>query len=114
MGNWTIRTNVIRVKYFIFDLLDIRKFNRPPASVLQNFAVTEVYVKRARKCLAKDMRANWTTELDIETLESRRSWDTFSAVQSVIPFHSERYESVLENCITCPSSVIPVSNFENA
>ena len=80
----------------ISDLLDFRKFNRPPASVLQNFAVTEVYVKRARKCLAKDMRANWTTDLDIETLESRRSWATLSEVQSVIPFHSERYESVLE------------------
>ena len=91
----------------ISDLLDFRKFDRPPASVLQNFAVTEVYVKRARKCLAKDMRANWTTELDIETLETRRSWATLSEVQSVIPFHSERYDSVLENCMTCPCSVAP-------
>ena len=89
----------------ISDLLDFRKFNRPPASVLQNFAVTEVYVKRARKCLAKDTRSNWTTELDIETLELRRSWATFSEVQSVIPFHEERYKSVLENCIVSPSSV---------
>ncbi|CAB4001310.1 partial [Paramuricea clavata] len=87
----------------ISDLLDFRKFNRPSASVLQNFAVTEVYVKRARKCLAKDMKSNWTTELDIETLESRRSWATLSEVQSVIPFHKERYKSVLENCIVSPS-----------
>ena len=91
----------------ISDLLDFRKFNCPPASVLQNLAVTEVYVKRARKCLAKDMRANWTTELDIEALESRRSWATLSEVQFVIPFHSQRYESVLEKCITYPSSVTP-------
>ncbi|CAB4042799.1 partial, partial [Paramuricea clavata] len=89
----------------ISDLLDFRKFNRPPASVLQNFAVTEVYVKRARKCLGKSMRSNWTTELDIETLESRRSWATLSEVQSVIPFHVERYESVLEKCMACSSSV---------
>ena len=89
----------------ISDLLDFRKFNCPPASVLQNFAVTEVYVKRARKCLAKDMRSNWTTELDIETLEWRRSWATLSEVQSVIPFHEERYKSVFENCIVSPSSV---------
>ena len=46
-----------------------------------------------------------TTELDIETLESRRSWATLSEVQSVIPFHEERYKSVLENCIVSPSSV---------
>ena len=71
--------------------------------MLQNFAVTEVCVERARKCLAKDMRANWTTELDIETTD----WATLSEVQPVIPFHSQRYESVLENCITCPSSVTP-------
>ena len=89
------------------DLLDFQKFNRPPASVFQNFAVTKMYVKRARKSLAKDMRANWTTELDIETLESRRNRATLSEVQSVIHFHSERYESVLENCIVCPSSVTP-------
>ena len=76
----------------ISDLLDFRKFNRPPALVLQNFAVTEVYVKKARKYLAKDMRSNWTSELDIETLESRRSWATLS---------------VLQNCMTCPSSVRP-------
>ena len=91
----------------ISDLLDFRKFNRPPASVLQNFSVTEVYVKRARKYLAKDMRSNWTSELDIETLESRRSWATLSEVQSVIPFHIEHYESVLENCMANPSSVTP-------
>ena len=75
--------------------------------MLQNFAVTEVYVKRVRKGLAKDMKANWTTELDTETLESHRSWATLSEVQSVIPFHSERYESVLENRITCSSCVTP-------
>ena len=91
----------------ISDLLDFRKFNRPPAVVLQNFSITVVYVKRARKCLAKDMRSNWTSELDIETLESRRSWASLGEVQSVIPFHMERYESVLENCMTCPSSVTP-------
>ena len=38
----------------ISDLLDFRKFCSPPASVLQNFAVTKVYVKRMQKCLAKD------------------------------------------------------------
>ena len=95
----------------ISDLLDFRKFNRPRASVLRNFAVTKVYVKSARKYLAKDMRSNWTSELDIETIESRRSWATLSEVQSVIPFHIERYESVLQNCMTCPSSVTFTTRF---
>ena len=64
----------------ISDLLDYRKFCSPPTSVLQNFAVTEVYVKNARKYLAKDMRLNWATDLDIETLGSCRSWATLSEV----------------------------------
>jgi hypothetical protein len=38
-------------------------------------------------------------------LELRRSWATLSEVQSVIPFHVECYESVLEKCMACPSSV---------
>ena len=80
----------------ISDLLDYQKFCSPPASVLKNFAVTEVYVKRARKYLAKHMRLNWTTDLDIETLESRRSWATLSEVQYVVPFHIEHYKSILE------------------
>ena len=95
----------------ISDLLDFRKFNRPPASVdvavTENFAVTEVYVKRARKYIAKDMRSNSTSELDIETLESRRSWASLAEVQSVIAFHMQRYESALQNCMTCPSSIRP-------
>lgn len=53
------------------------------------------------------MRANWTNDLDIETLESRRCWASLSEVQSVVPFHEKRYEAVLENCLTCPSSVKP-------
>jgi hypothetical protein len=51
------------------------------------------------------MRSNWTTELGIETLESRRSWATISEIQSVIPFHEDRYKSVLENCMISPSTV---------
>lgn len=80
------------------ELLDFRKFNSPPGSVLQNFSVTEVYIKRAKKCLAKQMRSHWTTDLDIETLESRRSWASLSELQTVIPFHIGRYKEILEEC----------------
>lgn len=82
----------------ISELLDFRKYNSPPACVLQNFCVTDIYIKRARKCLAKEMRAHWTTDLDIETLESRRSWATLGELQKVIPFHIDRYKEILEEC----------------
>lgn len=82
----------------ISELLDFRKFNSPPGSVLQNFSVTEVYIKRAKKCLAKQMRSHWTADLDLETLESRRSWASLSELQVVIPFHINRYKEMLEDC----------------
>lgn len=82
----------------ISNLLDFRKFNSPPGPVLQNFSVTEVYIKRAKKCLAKQMRSHWTTDLDIETLESRRSWASLSELQTVVPFHIDRYKDILEEC----------------
>jgi hypothetical protein len=42
----------------ISELLDFRKFNSPSGAVLQNFSVTEVYIKRAKKCLSKVMRSH--------------------------------------------------------
>ena len=52
------------------DPLDYRKFYSPAPCVLQNFSVTEVYIKHAGKCLSKNMRSHWTTVLDVKTLES--------------------------------------------
>ena len=82
----------------IADLLDFRRFHSASGPVLQNFSVTEVYIKRARQCLAKQMRSHWTTDLDIESLESKRSWASLAELQTVIPFHLERYKGILEEC----------------
>ncbi|CAB3992481.1 Hypothetical predicted protein [Paramuricea clavata] len=82
----------------IFELLDFRKFNSPSGAVLQNFSVTEVYIKRAKKCLSKVMRSHWTTDLDIETLKPRRSWASLAELQTVISFHIPRYKIILDEC----------------
>ena len=58
---WGIgRSGQISYVASISDLLDFRTFNCPPASVLQNFAVTEVYVKRAH-FTANVMNPCWKT-----------------------------------------------------
>ncbi|CAB3983411.1 Hypothetical predicted protein [Paramuricea clavata] len=80
----------------IADLLDFRRFHAPSGPVLQIFSITEVYIKRARQCLAKQMRSHWTTDLDIASLESKRSWATLAELQTVIPFHLQRYKTILE------------------
>ncbi len=85
----------------IADLLDFRRFHSASGPVLQNFSVTEVYIKRARQCLTKQMRSHWTTDLDIGLrlrLESKRNWASLAELQTVIPFHLERYKGILEEC----------------
>ena len=60
-GTWKMG-NSCQLGYItsISELLDFRKFNSPSGAVLQNFSVTEVYIKRAKKCLSKVMRSHWT------------------------------------------------------
>ena len=82
----------------IADLLDFRRFHAPSGPILQNFSITEVYIKRARQCLAKLMRSHWMTDLDIASLELRRSWATLAELQTVIPFHLQCYKTILEEC----------------
>ena len=92
VGYWSFGKDSLRRKHI--KLVGLSQIQSATGISTSKFHLTEVYVRRARKCLAKDMRVNWTTNLDVETLESRRSWATFSEVQSVIPFHNERYQAV--------------------
>ena len=54
----------------ISELIDFRKINGASDTVLRNLSSTELYLKRARKTVAKMMRLQWTQDLDIETLDA--------------------------------------------
>ena len=56
----------------ISELIDFRKINGASDTVIRNLSSTELYLKRARKTVAKMMRLQWTQDLDIETLDARR------------------------------------------
>ena len=106
MGYFSFGKDSLRLKHIRF--VGVSQIQTATGnSTSKNLTVTEVYVRRARKCLAKDMRVNWTTDLDVETLETRRSWATNSEVQSVIAFNNERYLAVLKKSIPFASSVTP-------
>ena len=60
----------------ISELIDFRKINGASDTVLRNLSSTELYLKRARKTVAKMMRLQWTQDLDIETLDARGHWAT--------------------------------------
>ena len=59
-----------RLRYIdvISELIDFRKVNGASDGVLRKLPVTELYIKRARKTVAKMMRLQWTQDLDVESL----------------------------------------------
>ena len=91
----------------ISELMDYRKVSGLSANVLSSFSVTEVYIKRARKRIAKKMKIKWARDLDIDTLEAKGSWASLEELARVVPYHLPRFKSVLENCQKEPQGVPP-------
>ena len=87
--------------------MDFRKFQGISHNVMTNFCITEVYIKRGRKCMGKEVRLRLLKQLDIDSLEQRGSWASVKELQTVIPFHSEHYRNILEKCKTAPATISP-------
>ena len=82
----------------ISEMIDFRKLHGASGAVFQKFSATELYLKRARKTVAKMMRLQWTQDLDIETLEGRGHWATMEELLEVVKFHLPRYENAAKIC----------------
>ena len=91
----------------MLELMDYRKVSGLSANVLTSFSVTEVYLKRARKTIAKKMKIKWAKDLDIDTLEEKGSWASLEELATVIPYHLPCFSSVLKNCQEEPNGVLP-------
>ena len=91
----------------ISDLMDFRKINGASDAVLRNLSATELYLKRARKTVAKMMRLQWSQDLDIDTLEARGHWATMDELLRVVTFHLPRFENTVKTCKKCPNQVNP-------
>ncbi|KAL9954646.1 hypothetical protein ACROYT_G042211 [Oculina patagonica] len=91
----------------ISELIDFRKINGASDTVLRNLSSTELYLKRARKTVAKMMRLQWTQDLDIETLDARGHWATMEELLEVVTFHLPRFENTVKTCKTLPGQVNP-------
>ena len=55
----------------VSELIDFRKVDGAADGVFRKLSATELYIKRARKTVAKMMRLQWTQDLDVESLEAR-------------------------------------------
>ena len=91
----------------ISEMIDFRKLHGASEAVFQKFSATELYLKRARKTVAKMMRLQWTQDLDIETLEARGHWATMAELLEVVKFHLPRYENTVKICKSSPAQVNP-------
>ena len=91
----------------ISEMIDFRKLHGASEAVFQKFSATELYLKRARKTVAKMMRLQWTQDLDIETLEARGHWAKMEELLEVVKFHLPRYENTVKICKSSPAQVNP-------
>ena len=91
----------------ISEMIDFRKLHDASEAVLRKFSATELYLKRARKTVAKMMRLQWTQDFDIETLEARGHWVTMEELLEVVKFHLPRYENTVKICKSSPAQVNP-------
>ena len=91
----------------ISEMIDFRKLHGASEAVFQKFSATELYLKRARKTVAKMMRLQWTQDLDIETLEARGHWATMAELLEVVKFHLPRYENTVKICKSSPAQMNP-------
>ena len=82
----------------ISELIDFRKVNGASDGVLKKLSATELYVKRARKTVAKMLRLQWTQDLDVESLEARGHWASMEELLEVVSFHLPRYEQTVKTC----------------
>ena len=91
----------------ISEMIHFRKLHGASEAVFQKFSATELYLKRARKTVAKMMRLQWTQDFDIETLEARGHWATMEELLEVVKFHLPRYENTVKICKSSPAQVNP-------
>lgn len=92
----------------ISDLIDFRKVHGVASDVIvRNLTSTEVYLKRARRTISKMMRLQWTSDLDIDTLESKGHWATLDELLHVVTYHLPRYETVTQICRETPNKATP-------
>ena len=78
--------------------MDYRESTVVSSDILTNFSISDIYLKRAKKCISKRMKVQWNKELDIKSLESKERWATLKELQQVIPFRLNHYKLILEKC----------------
>lgn len=91
----------------IQDVMDFRKSQGVSDEVLRNYTVTEVYLRRGKRNLAKKQKAEWARNFDLETLIAKNNWASLEDMETVIPFHLPKFKKVVECCRDNSGDVSP-------
>ena len=86
----------------ITDLVDFRKSQGCPDSVLRALSVTEVYLRRGRENLRRKKAVEYTRNLDLERLIMKDSWCSLEDMNKVIPDHINQFKEVYNKCKESP------------
>ena len=80
----------------VSDLMDFRKANGVTDNVSRSFTASEVYIRRGIGNLARQKKIDYARNLDLESLISRNSWATLEEMESVIPYHTPKFERIIK------------------
>ena len=84
----------------IGDLMDFRKACGVSDDVLRSFASSEVYIRRGKENLSKQKKIDYRRNLTLESLIARNSWASVPEMESVIPYHSPRFQHLLKKAVS--------------
>ena len=54
-------------------------------------AITDIYIKRAKRLVSRNMRVQWIKDHDVDSLEGKGNWASIEELHTVIPFHREHF-----------------------
>ena len=97
-----------RINYLnaLQDLIHFKKFSGASPNIVHKFSVSETFLKE-HKMFAKQRHIQWSNDFDIDNLESAGCWAMMEELQSVIPFHIQRYKDILNDCKNDKDTVRP-------
>ena len=90
-----------------FGVDQLQKVNGASDGVLRKLSVTELYIRKACKTVAKMMRLQWTQDLNVKSLEARGHWASMEELLEVVSFDLPRYEQTAKTCQDHPGQVNP-------
>ena len=110
MENWKFGPAQLSYLHAISDLIDFRKAHEASADALKNFAISEVYLTRGKKFLARQKKMEWSRDLDLDSLISANCWAFLEEMEKVIPYHLDEFKYVVEKSKCFPLHEVPLQS----